>query len=326
MSPQARSGHHGNFTYVFEDAGYDSSPGDSTFKNFGSNQRLTTFEAGRQAQRIFNADNRAVEIIRQNFDGGWEVTANINTPPWWLAGLFGQPTSTSVTGALYTYDYNLANGNDPVSLRLYLPTDGFSEYDYLPGAVIANVTVDQTQDSSPDVTISGFYAREPQSASTLSPSPPALSESTYSNRDAELLVDTASIGQPQNTTMEITQNPTQIRGFGTENVLDFVQGSWEPSCTWDKILATDQNLDPLTRFSNANQVNVSLDYDNGLTGEDEYSVEFDLIDAFPDSFNESGRNDPEEVLTRELQEMGEDATVTVTTDAGSSGNPPGITL
>ena len=324
--PEARAGHHGNFTFVFENNGYDTDPSDETFKNFGSNQRLTTFEAGRQAQRIYNADNRAVEIIRQNFEGGWEVTANINTPPWWLAGLFGQPTSTNVSGDLYTYDYDLDNNNDPVSLRIYTPTDGFNDYDFLPGCVVGSVTVDQTQDSSPDVTISGFYGREPPSASSLSPTPPSLSESTYSNRDAELLVDGSSIGQPQNTTLEITQNPTQIRGFGTENVLDFVPGSWEPSCTWDKILATDQNLDPLQRFRDASQVNVSLDYDNGLTGEDEYSIEFDLIDAFPDSFNESGRNDPEEVLTRELQEMGEDATVTVTTDAGTSGNPPGITL
>lgn len=322
----SRAGHHGGVVYTFEDAGYDTAPNDTTFKNFGSNANLSTFEAGRQAERIFNTDRKAADIIRQNFDGGWEVTCNLGPAPWWLAGVFGQPTSTQVTGSLYTYDYSLANNNDPVSLRLYLPTDGFNEYDYLPGAVIASVSVDQTNDASPDLTISGFYAREPQSASTLDPTPPNLSERTYSNRDAELLVDGTSVGAPQNTTLEIGANNRPIQAFGSENVVDFVPGVWEPNCTWDKILQTTQSVAPLDRFQSANQVNVSLDYDNGQTGEDEYTVQFDVTGAFPDTFSESGRNDPEADLTRELQEMGEDVTATVTTDAGSSGNPPGITL
>ena len=321
----SRAGHHGNFTYVFEDNGYDTAPSDTSFKNFGSNQRLNTFEAGRQAQRIYNADNRAVEIVRQNFDGGWEVTCDINPPPWWLASLFGQPISTQVTGSLYTYDYDLDNNNDQTSLRIYLPTDGFNEYDFLPGAVVGQVSIDQSDDGTPDCTISGFYARDPESATTLDPSPPPLSESTFEHRDAELLVDGSSLGPMQDTTVEITQNPIQISGW-SEYVVDWVQGQWEPSCTWSKIQSTGQNLDALQRFRDANQVNVSLDYDNGLTGEDEYALNFDVADAFPDVFNEGGRNNPDEVLTHELQELGQDATVSITTDSGDSGNPPGITL
>jgi hypothetical protein len=324
--PASRAGHHGGLVYVFEDNGYNQSPTDETFKNFGSNSTLSTFEAGRQAERIFNTDRKAADIIRQNFDGGWEVTCNLGPAPWWLAGIFGQPASTEVTAPLYTYDYSLANDNDPVSLRLYLPTDGFNEYEVLSGAVIASVSIDQTNDASPDLTISGFYAEEPSSESTLDPVPPALSERTYSNRHAELLVDGTSVGAPQNTTVELAANNRPVQGFGSENVLDFMEGVWEPTVTWDKILATDQSVDPLARHQDSNQVTVSLDYDNGQTSSDEYTVNVDVTGAFPDTFSESGRNDPEADLTRELQEMGEDATVSVTTDAGDTGNPPGITL
>jgi len=186
--------------------------------------------------------------------------------------------------------------------------------------------VDQGNDASPDLTISGAYAREPQSASSLSPTPPALSENTYSNRDAELTVDGTTIGAPQNTSVSMAANQQMVQAFGSEYAVDFVPGVWEPSVTWDKILATDQNLDPLTRFSDANQVAVSLGWDNGLTDDDEYTVDLNVTGAFPDGFSESGRNDPEARLTRELQEMGEDVTASVTTDAGDSGNPPGITL
>jgi hypothetical protein len=323
----SRSGHHGSVAYVFENNGYDSSPNDTTFKVFGGSTRLTTFDAAQQAARVFNADRTTAEIISQNFDGGWEITCDgFAEPPWWLAGILGQPTSTNISGSLYDYDYDLDNNNDPVPLRFYLPTDGFNDYAVIPGAVIVDAQINQTDDASPEVTLNGFYASEPSTESSLSPAVPDFGETSFSNRDAELLVDTDSVGAPQDTTVEIATGARDIRGFGSGDVIDFVPGTWEPSVTWSKIIATDQTVDPLSRFQGGSQVNVSLDWDNGLTGGDEYSIDVDATGSFPNEWSESGRNNPEENLVEEISEMCKDVDVTVTTDAGSSGNPPGITL
>jgi hypothetical protein len=325
--PTARSGHHGNISYVFEDAGFNTSPNDTSFKGFGGRARLTTFDAARQAERVYNFGRETAEIIGQNFEGGWEVTMEgLTEPPWWLAAAFGQPTSSNVSGALYDYSYDLANDNDPTSLRLYLPTDGFGEYEYIPGAVLSDLTVSQADDGSPEVVINGFYAEEPQRSSSLSPSVPAFGESSYSNRDAELLVDGDSVGVPQNTELSLATGARPIQGFGSDAVLDWVTGLWEPDVSWTKVIATDQTVDPLNRFKTGSQVNVSLDYDNGLTGEDAYTVNFDLTGSYPDEWSESGRNNPEENLEEQVNELAEGLTASVTTDAGSSGNPPGITL
>jgi len=90
-----RAGHHGDVGYVFEDAGYDTEPNDTDVKVFGSNATMDTFEASYQAVRVYNASRTAAEIIEQNFDGGWGVTFELSEPPWWLAGVFGQPSATN---------------------------------------------------------------------------------------------------------------------------------------------------------------------------------------------------------------------------------------
>jgi len=260
----SRSGHHGNLSYVFEDAGYNTSPNDTTFKNFGGSARLTTFDASDQASRIMNAGRDTYEFVAQNFEGGFEVTTTgFTQPPWWLAGVFGQPTSTNVSGSLYDYTYALGNGNDPVPLRIYLPTDGFDNYEYLPGCVIVDMSVSQSDDASPEITLSGFYADEPQRNNALSPSPPSFQESSMSNRDAELVVDSDTVGAVQDSTLDIGTGARGIRGFGTGTV------------------------------------------------------------SYPDEWSESGRNNPEENLLEQVNELGKDVTVLLSTDVGG-GNPPGV--
>jgi len=150
--PESRAGHHGDVGYTFEDAGYDAAPNDSTVKTFGGNATMDTFDASHEAVREYNASRTAAEIIEQAFDGGWGVTFDLGAePPWWLAGILGQPTSTNVSGSLYDYTYDLDNGNDPVSLRLYAPTEGFSNYEMLPGCYIVSASIDQSQGDSPEV-------------------------------------------------------------------------------------------------------------------------------------------------------------------------------
>jgi len=314
-----RAGHHGDVGYTFEDAGYDTEPNDTDVKVFGSN-------ASYQAVRVYNASRTAAEIIEQNFDGGWGVTFELSEPPWWLAGVFGQPSSTNVSGALYDYTYDLSNGNDPVPLRLYAPTDGYNDYKVIPGAYIVSISVDQGEGGQPEINLTGGYARQPFEDNTLSISIPDFGESSLTNRDAELQVDGSTVGKSQNTNLNLETNTDGISEIGTGNMVDFSPKAFTPDVTYDKILWVGETVDVFSRFTGGNQVNVNLLYDNGESGEDEYSLDWQITDSFPNSWSESGRNDPDADLMNELQEMGETAVVTATTDAGDSGSPPGITL
>jgi hypothetical protein len=325
--PNVRSGHHADVGFVFEDAGYDASPNDTTIKTFGGNATMDTFDASHEAVREYNASRTAANIIEQAFDGGWGVTFDLGAePPWWLAGIFGQPTSTNVSGSLYDYTYDLDNGNDPVSLRLYAPTEGFSNYEMLPGCYIVSASIDQSQGSSPEVNLTGGYAREPVNQSTPSVSIPDFGETTFSNRDGEVTVDGSSVARLQNTTLNLETNTDGIGEIGSEALVDFSPKAFTPNMTYDHIVWVGQNVDVLQRFRDGNQVAVDLTYDNGLTGEDAYTVDFQSSGALPNQFSESGRNDPDADLMEESTEMIEDTDVVVSTDAGDSGNPPGITL
>ena len=323
----SRRGFHGDFVYVFEDQGFDTSPNDTTFKTFGSDLTMDTFEGGHQAVRKYNASRTAAEIIAQNFDGGWGASFNINTPPWWLAGIFGQPTSTNIAGSLYEFDYDLDNGNDPVTLRGYAPTEGFSEYEMLSGMTIVSCTIDQSQDASPEVSLAGGYGGPPESNTTLSPSVPNLPETTFSNREASFDVGADTMAKAQNTQVTIetgTELPSEI---GADGPVDYVPGALNPDVTYEKIRATDETVDLLQRFRDETQVTLTLAYDNGLTGDDEYSIDINVTGSFPNDWSETGRNDPDAFLNQELQDMAEDANVLFRTDShDGSGNPPGITL
>jgi len=319
----SRGGHHGDVTYVFEDQGFNTAPNDTTFKNFGGNATLDTFEGSHNAVRVFNAERRAAEVIEQNFSGSWSLTLEgFTEPPWWLAALFGQPTSTNVAGNLYDHEYAVETSNDPVSLRLYLPTDGFSDYKVIGGAVVASVSVDQDNTSSPEITLTGAYASEPNTDNTLSPTPPAFSESSFLNRDAELQTDSGTtVAKTQSTTVNLEGNTEMVNEIGSPGPVDFISRAWEPSVDWSKILSTDQTVDPLSLFTGGSTYTTALLYDNGETGDAEYSIEFNVSGSLPNDWSESGRNDPDADLVEELSEVAADASATVTVAEAS---PPGV--
>ena len=318
--PDARAGHHGNVVYTFENQGFDTTPTDTTFKVFGGNATMDTFEGSHQAVRVFNADRHAAEVIRQLFDGAWSVSCDLTEPPWWLAGIFGQPTSTLLAGALYEHVYALNNGNDPTSLRLYMPTDGFAQYEMIAGAVIASVSVDQSPDGSPELSITGAYARKPERKSTPSVSIPDFTESTFSNRHAELKAGGTTVGRAQNTNVSLEANTELVDEIGSANAVDFSPKTFAPDVSFEKIKWVGQSVDPLDTFLNATVANINLVYDNGQTGDAQFAVDWQVSDPFPNQWSETGRNDPEADLTEELQHMGETAQVTVTQDVAT---PPG---
>lgn len=319
MSPDTRSGHHGDVGYGFEPS-FDTDPSSPTIKAFGGNATLDTFEGSHEAVRVFNAGRTAADIVEQVFDGAWSVTHEITEPLWYLAGILGQPATDNPAGNQYVHTYDLANDNDPVSLRLYLPTDGFSDYKVIPGAAVASIDIDQSHPNNPEVTVSGAYAREPFKDNTLSPSIPSFSEASYTNRDGQVQVDGDTVGRAQNTTVNLEANTEMIGEIGSDQQVDFAPRAFNPEWTHDKILWLNQTVDNFDRFINANQVAGKLIFDNGETGDAQYRTEITVQDSFPNSWSESGRNDPDADLTEELQEMGQDATVAITTDTAT---PPG---
>jgi hypothetical protein len=317
----SRGGHHGDIAYLFEDNGFASAPTDSTFKNFGGNATLDTFEGSHNAVRVFNAERKAAEIIEQNFSGSWSVTLEgFTEPPWWFAALFGQPTSSNVAGNLYDHVYNVESANDPTTLQLFGPTEGFSDYKVLKGAAVASVTVDQGNTASPEITVSGAYA-DLASESSLSPSAPSFAESSFLNRDAELTQGGTTIAKTQSVTVNLEGNTEMVNEVGSESPVDFIPRAWEPSVDWEKLLATDQSVDPLGLFTAGSSYATVLTYDNGETGDDQYTVKLDASGSLPSDWSESGRNDPDADLTEELSELSEDVTLTITEDQST---PPGV--
>jgi hypothetical protein len=312
----ARAGHHGDVLYKFEDNGFDATPNDSVYKVFGGNVTMETFEGSHQAVRVLNADRKAAQIVEQVFDGAWSVSGTITEPPWWLQSIYGAPNSSNTAGDLYTHEYALSNGNDPTPLRLYTPTEGFSEVEVLGGAVVSNLTVDQSQPNNPEFTLTGAYASEPTRES-LSPSVPTFAERTFSNREGQLDVGADTVGKVQNASVDLETGAELVGEIGSGEMVDWRPGQFNPGVTYDKIISTSQTVDPLDRFLGADetdQVTVTLNFDNGKTGDAQYAVQFDVTGAFPNDWSESGRNDPEADLMEELTEMAEDMTVTITED------------
>lgn len=307
----AKGGAHGDVVYKIEDGGFNSEPTDTEFKVFGGNATMDTFEGSHEAVRVFNADRKAAEIVEQVFDGAWSVTGELGAePPWWFQAVWGAPDVENVTGEIHTFDYSLDSGGDVETLRLYTPTDGFAEYEVLGGCSVASVTIDQSHPNNPEFTITGAYASPPERDDTETISIPSFRKSTFNNRMADVEVDSDRVAKAQAHQIEIPTGIELVGEIGSDDMVDFVPRGFEPNPTYDKIVAEGQTVDLLERFLDAESVDVTHEWNNG----DEYSVEVDVTGSFPNSWSESGRNDPDADLMEELQDMAVDATATITVD------------
>jgi len=186
---------------------------------------------------------------------------------------------------------------------------------------LVSVSVDQSENGSPEISLTGGYADEPTAESGVDTSIPDFSTSTYSNRDAEIQVGGDTVGRVQTTTLSLETGAEGVSEIGTDAMVDFTTGAFEPSITYDKIRFIDETVDFLDRFGSEASVAVNLNYDNGETGDSQYAVAWEVIDSFPDSWSESGRNDPDARLEQELQDMGRDARAIVTV---AEETPPGV--
>jgi hypothetical protein len=327
MAVDVRKGFHGDILYAFEDSDSFDQTGSLTTdsgdpnKTFGSNTTMDTFDGGRQAERKYNASRTAAEIIAQNFDGGWGVTFELGAvPAWWLATILGDPSTSNPVGSQYEHSYSLSNDNDPRSLRLYAPTDGFSNYYVVPGCWVVSANIDQSQDGSPEVNLSGGFASEPYEDSTHSFDSVSFDDSTFSNRDAEVIVDGNTVGRSQDSSVTLETGTEGKSEIGTNTMVDFVPGAFEPEMTIDHITWVNQTVDFHQRFIDQNQATVEINWDNGETGDAKRAVEVDLKSSYSNEWTESNRNDPDADLLEELTEMAQDADVLLVNNVSS---PPG---
>jgi hypothetical protein len=321
--PDTRKGLHGDICYVFEDAGFDSDPTDTTFKGTGGNATMDTFEGGRQAAREYNASRTAAEIIRNNFDGGWGISFELGAfAPWWFAAIYGQPDTQNPVGNQYEHTYSIRDGTDPVPLRFYAPTDGFNQYYVVPGCWLVSASIDQSEDGTPEVSLTGGFARDPFESSSLNPVVPDFPDAkgTFENRDAEAIIGGDTLGRSQSASISLETGAEGKSEIGTDKMVDFSPGAFEPSMTLDHIRWVGENVDLHQAFVDASQVTTEHHWDNGETGDALYAVELSMTGSYPDQWSESGRNDPDADLIEELQYMGEDATVLVVSDDAT---PPG---
>ncbi|AFH22173.1 hypothetical protein OSG_eHP18_00080 [environmental Halophage eHP-18] len=317
--PGSRSGHHGDIVYAFEPS-FNTGPSSPTFKTFGGNATVSP-DGDRNASRIYNADRKAAQIIPEVFNGSFSVTHEITDPMWYVSGILGEPTTANPSGSIYEHTYSLANDNDPKPIRVYLPTEGFNEYTVLPGCVITSLEIDTTQPDNPEATVSFDYAAEPFTDTSLDPTPPAFSKSTFSNRDGSLDIGGDIVARLQNANISVSGVNEMVNEVGAGARVDFRTGSYEPDMTFGKIIDTSQTVDPLDRFTGGAQVTAELTLDNGQTGDSKYQHIFTVKESFPDGFSESGRNDPDADLTEELDELGQDLEVQITVDVSTPPTP-----
>lgn len=321
MSARGRGGWHGDILYEFEDNGLGAAPSAVTEKVVGSNATLDTFEGSHNAARVFNHDRKAAEIARQVFEGAWAVGGELSEPPWWLQAIYGPPNSTeTATIGLYEHDYGLSDTvdqGDPESLRFFLPTDGFTNYRVIPGAVIATLTVDQSTPGAPEFSMTGAYASEPFEASTETLSVPDLSKRTLQNRDATVDIGGTTLSRLQTHSLTVETGAEIITEIGAEDGVDWIPRAFEPNLSIEKIMHTNPDVDYLNRFKNFTESAIGIEWDNGETGTDQHQIKADLTASKPADWQEGGRNDPDVNLTEEMTEWPLDVTWTLTNDTAT---------
>lgn len=314
----ARAGHHADFVYLHEDGadGLRGSPSDSTQKIFGANQTLDTYQGGHQAVRVWNSNRTAADVVKQLFDGAWSVSGELGPyPPWWLAEVFGTPSSTSsVSTSVHTYGLNVAGTGDPQPMRIITEVSGASpSFDAILGCVPQTLTVNQDVPGNPEFTLDGVYAEPSTMGSTVTA--PSFTDDSYTWSDARLDVNGSTIARVQNTGVTYELNADLIPELGSEYAVDFSPKVFAPQVEYEKIVRSTPSVDLGGRFLNGSAASAILDFDNGASGASLNRLEFRTGGAIGNDVGRSGQNDPEADLVDSLTEMALDATVVLETNS-----------
>lgn len=223
--------------YVHEDNGFNASPNDSTNKAFGANATMDRAEGTNNAVEVMEpASKTPIEIIEQAFEGSWTVTFDY-VNPWWLAFLFGSPSTTENSDGTHTHTFS--DANEALSHKITAGYQGASEGRVLTGCVAATATINPSVGGTAQVQLQGAYAEETPlgEAPASQPSLGGLSPMTFA--EASLDRDGSTLGYVQDATVEIPTNIRLIQEFGSRIAVDYAQHQMTPTIQFSKITPAD---------------------------------------------------------------------------------------
>lgn len=297
--------------FKHEDAGFNSSPNDSTNKAFGANATLDQAEGSNNAVEVMEpATKTPVDIIEQAFEGRWSVTFDY-TNPWWLSFLFGAPTTTDESDGSYTHTYS--DANQALSQRIVTGYETAGEARVLTGCVAASATVSPSVGGTAQVSMQGAYAEEKPlgAAPDAQPGLNGLQPMTFA--EASLSRDGTTLGYVQNASLEIPTNIRLIREFGSRISIDYAQHQMVPTINWSKITPADSPTDELEEmYGGTDGVSEDVDSSGPVTlalsngkspGSGINSVDFNLTGAFADTVGQEQLGNPNETIQDSINNL-----------------------
>lgn len=317
------TGHDVRLIYLWEDNGFLGSPNDTTYKTFGSDATLDTFEISNNVLRLFDPGSReAAKLIAQQFEGAFSVSFVV-TNPWWLRAVISAVTNTSGTSAPFTHTFG---GDIPTTMQLYV-YDENNDYDRtLQGAVVNSMTLSAAINGNATVTLDGVYADE-----SLTEAPSSPQSQVAATKDPMTFAQ-ATIERPSGTTLSLTQdasltiqnNVDLIRELGSRFAVDYSPKIRAASIDYTDIVHQTDEVkraygdsaasSPQSKVDNTTTIDFVLD--NGESGSSKNAMTVSLATTLADSYGVSGAGDPESNLEGSLSEMA--ATVEATAENSSS--------
>lgn len=319
----APTGAHTTLHYLWEDAGFASSPNDTDNKPFGGNATLSQMEGSNNVIDIFQPNNRQIEqLIAQHFDGAFTVDFEVSNP-WWLRALFGEPTTVDNTDGTYTHTWD---GKNPTPMRItagYEPpaTDsGGEDRRVLEGCVVSSATVDTSVEDTGSVSLTGAYANENYSRNTALDPQPDLQYRVLTFAQAALSLEGTTLSLVQDASVEIENNVDLLRELGTRVAVDYSPKAMVPSVDYTRIRVENSEQDSLYGSQGASTVQehvaeegpLQFAFDNGGLGGEDNQMQLDLSGSKLDSLGNENLGNPQEDLqesiNRKLRDLSAEAT------------------
>lgn len=330
--PQGLAGHHSRVNAHYEDV-FDAQTDADVRSAFalGWNTQLTTAEGRREIQRVFQPSTReALDLLDLHFEGSVTLEYTLANP-WVLEGITGAPTTTANdtdgdgTTDNYTHTYEVSR---PSSMRLYEAYPPASAERIVTGFVPARLSVDVSVQEEARVTVEGGYAREfvNKSVGSLDAQQnPAYDAMTFV--EGQIQIGGSVEGYVQQMTLEAQANVDMINEMGTSFFIDYIAKTFEPSVNFTRIKASDEatkNIEDLYAGSTSvqedaeNYAAVNVLFDNGGTGANENSIDFEAGGTLTETYDENSVGDPEADLEEVINRVAQTLKVTATNDTATA--------
>ena len=317
------TGHDVRVNYLWEDNGYAQTPNDGDYKTFGADVRFNRAEASNDPTKLFDPNDReASKIIAQRFNGSWSVEFTL-TNPWWVRAVISNPTTdgTDLDGDgvadHYTHTFD---GKYADTMQIRFGNEYSNDGRVLKGCVVRSCDIDVQVNDTVNVSLDGFYAEE-EIVNDIGPAQDTFQQDPMTFAQAQFSLDNEIVNLTQNVSLSIENNIDPVGELGTRFTVDYAPLVRDPSISFSKIEKDAQ--DELQRLYGGsttidnmpeNQAPVTLTFDNGKSGADEETLQFDVTGAFRDSYSLSGLTDPEQQLRSDINEMAESVSATATND------------